>query len=389
MKNPLLCTACPDFRVLKIEGVTFEKEGKKVGIKVPFFFCNSCESREPLGSLEYFEGIAEKHYQEIKKGEFTTVEFKYENKSFHQYDHLGLKYSSEDYYLIPGLSREWDDGFLTPVFFDKDLLLYYNHHPNYSVKLYSFSSGNIYHHDEPMLRYGFGINRSGKIFTWLGDIDEDLGDQEMLSDLKRFQASNIDSDHDIFSKFYLSQIPFVSSDMFQRSDNEYKVFSLKDELRKKIFDLHGITITLIEIDDLSDYYKPPILEEKEQIFSSYLGLNKYLIENIQITPLKEALINAGKKKEDISQLGSLKTFEWYLSEVLKVPNVKSIISPLYVLNDLRQLHGHLSKESFAEKYDSCKERLELNKDSNHFEVYKKLIEKLIAFYQLALSNMNG
>ena len=29
MKNPLLCTACPDFRVLKIEGVTFEKEGKK------------------------------------------------------------------------------------------------------------------------------------------------------------------------------------------------------------------------------------------------------------------------------------------------------------------------------------------------------------------------
>ena len=387
MKNPLICPDCSHFRYLKIEGVRFEKDNKSVGIKVPFFKCTNCGNKEPLRTQEHYQEIADKHFSELKDGEFTSVEFTYENKKFSQYDHLEFDYSSEDYFLIPGLFRGENDGYLTPVFFDKDVLLYYNNHPNYTVRLSSFSSGNIYFKDEPMFGWGFGINRNGKIFKWLGDLNEDFEDSDMKSHLKRFQASNIQSDHDIYSKFYLSQIPSSPSDAFQQSDNENKVFQLKDELNKKILEITGHLITQVNISELSEYYKSPILDEREQIFNTYISLNKYLVENIQVKTLKEELITKGKSKKEIKSLGSLKTFQLYLTEVLNIENIDSLISPLYVLNDLRQLQGHLMNESFESKYTFCKERLFLKNQTSDFEVYEMLIKKLIEFYSEILNKL--
>lgn len=165
------------------------------------------------------------------------------------------------------------------------------------------------------------------------------------------------------------------------------MFNLKDEVNKKIFELTGISITQIDISELSDYYKAPILEEREQIFNTYLSLNKYLIENIQGKDLKEELRKLGKTENNTKSLGSLKTFQLFLSEKLQIKNVDSLISPLYVLNDLRQLQGHLMNESFSKKYNFCKERLSLENDTSDFEVYKRLIEKLIEFYTMILNKI--
>ena len=76
-----------------------------------------------------------------------------------------------------------------------------------------------------MFERGFGINRYGKLFKWLGDLDRDFKEENMKPHLKRFQASNVPSDHEIVSKFYLSQNPFSPSDAFQSSDNETRLFS--------------------------------------------------------------------------------------------------------------------------------------------------------------------
>jgi len=390
MKHPLKCKECNDFRYLKIFGVRWEKDKKSVGIKVPFFICPSCGSREPLYEKEYYDKLAEEEYSKLKEGEFTSIEFKYEQKEFSRFSHLEFKYSSEDYYLIPGLYREFDEGYLCPVFFDKDILLYYNNHPDYSVKLYSFSSGNIYFKGEALFRWGFGINRNGKIFKWLGDLNEDFEDEEMKSHLKRFQASNIESDHDIYSTFYLSQNPFSPEDAFQESDNETKIFSLKEKLDNVFFSLFGFKLTKIEIDDLFEYYKPPILEEKEQIFNAYISLSKLIIENIQIDLLKSKLIeNESLKKEEIKKLGSIKTFQNFCKQILNIENIDEIISPIYVLSDLRQLQGHLADKSFEDKYNFCKERLGLEKDANHFQVYEKLILELVKFYKVLIDNINA
>ena len=137
-----------------------------------------------------------------------------------------------------------------------------------------------------MFGSGFGINRNGKIFKWLGDLNDDFKDSAMVPHLKRFQASNIDSDHDIYSKFYLSQNPFSMEDAFQDSDNELKIFALKDELDILFKNNFNFSLTKVVINDLFDFYKPPILEEKEQIFNAYISLNKLLIENIQTAFIK-------------------------------------------------------------------------------------------------------
>jgi hypothetical protein len=331
----------------------------------------------------------------IQDGEFFDMPLKYifskidPDRKFKHFDHLNFDYDSRDNYLIPGLYRDWDDGYLTPVFFDKDLLLYYNNHPDYSVTLTSFSSGNIYFKGKPMFDWGFGINRRGKIFKWLGDLDKDFKSKKMKMHLKRFQASNVPSDHDIVSKFYLSQNPFSYSDAFQTSDNETRLFHLQNDFGNQIKKNYGIEITKVDIEKLLDYYKPPILEEREQIFSAYLSLNKYFIENLQEKNLRNLLLQNGFEKKELEKdgkkIGSLKLFTLFIDRVLCKKNPDEIISPLFVLNDLRQLHSHLHDSHFKKKYNSCKERLRIKENSSDLEVFKSLITALILLYQNLLT----
>lgn len=376
-KHPLKCQECNDFKKLEIIWVRYKKEiDKELDFKIPFFVCPNCGHKEPLNSKEHYDAMTDEDFAEMQDGEKLVLKFGYENKEFNRYSHLNFKYSSEDYYLIPGLFRDEDDGYLTPVFFDKDILLYYNNHPDYNVKFGSFSSGNIYHKGKPLFNWGFGINRNGKIFKWLGDLNEDFKEDEMLPHLKRFQASNVESDHDIFSKFYLSQNPFSPSDMFQSSDNETHLFKLKNELDELFQSRFNMKLTKVHIEDFFNFYKPPILEEKEQIFNAYISLNKLIIENIQSDLLKAKL-----NGKDLKKLGSLKTLENFLSNFFPDENIDLILSSLYVLSDLRQLQGHFSDKSFEERYNFCKERLKLKKEANYFQVYETLIRELVRTFE--------
>ncbi len=375
--HPLKCPECNDYKKLVIKWVRYEKQvDKELDINIPFFFFFSCGHQKPLYKKEHYDLMTEKDFEEMEDGEKLFIEFGYEDKEFNRYSHLNFIYSSEDYYLIPGLFRDENDGYLTPVFFDKDILLYYNNHPDYSVRFGSFSSGNIYYKGKPLFNWGFGINRNGKIYKWLGDLNEDFEDASMQSHLKRFQASNVESDHDIYSKFYLMQNPFSTSDAFQTSDNESRLFTLKNEIDELFFSKHGFKLTKVQVEDFFDFYKPPILEEKEQIFNAYISLNKFVIENVQINLLKEK-INEIRQDSDLKKLGSLKTLERFLSSFHKAENISQIMSPLYVLSDLRQLQGHFSDSSFDERYNFCKQRLELLEDSTYFQVYEKLVKELI------------
>lgn len=387
--NPLKCPDCSDFRALIIKFVRFEKNNRGVDYNVPFFECPNCGNSEPIDTLQKWQIMAEKDRQNLQSGEYVSIVFDYENKKFERYDHLELKYDSIDYYLIPGLENPWDDGYLTPVFFDKDLLLYYNNHNEYSVRLSSFSSGNIYFRNEPLFNWGFGINRSGKIFKWLGDLDADFSHENMKLHLKRFQASNIESDHDVYSKFYLSQIPYSVEDAFQGSDNEYQIFKLKNAFDKVFKDEFSLEFSKLDIGSLSEYYKQPMIEERHQIFNAYGNLDKYLVENIRKNELKQVILRSGVSENELKDLGSLKLFEKFMEHVLKIQNFKIVISPLYVLNDLRQLQSHLAIDSFDKKYNSCKERLKLDSSASDFAVYYELNKKIIEMFETLNGKLNG
>ena len=390
-EHPLKCPVCKDYCYIDFAGTRFTEGGKAFGIKIPIYQCKKCGHFKSIIPKESFDRLKADVMPTLKEDEFISIKLESifpvlnPRKKFKQFSHLGFKYDLRDYYLIPLLYREWNDGYLTPVFFDKDLLLYYNSHPDYSVKLFSFSSGNIYHKGKPMFQWGFGINRNEKIFKWLGDLDKDFDSPKMKPHLHRFQASNIKSDHDIVSTFYFSQNPYSSSDMFQDSDNERKLFTLKNRLDGKALADYGITLAKIDIQNLHDYYKHPILEERGQIFEAYLSLTKFLIENLQTTEIIKALNATGLKKADLekngSKLGSLKLFGLFIKHVLKRDDSDKMMTPLFVLYDLRLLHGHIAGKSFDERYCSCKSRLGVPNETTDLDFFKVVVSRLIDFYK--------
>ena len=391
MKHPLECPNCSDYKYLEFIGVRFEDGNKGLGIKLPFLLCKSCGHRECVVSEQQCLKFKEDMLPTLEVGEFFDLPLKFvfskldNERRFTHFDHLEFQYDATDYFLIPGIRRPEEDGYLTPVFFDKDVLLYYNNHPDYSVKLYSFSSGNIYYKGERLFSWGFGINRSGKIFKWLGDLSEDFEEDNMKPHLKRFQASNIPSDHDIVSKFYFSQNPFSLKDAFQKSDNEYRLFNNKSEFEHKIkSDLH-LNLSKLDIDAVIAYYKHPILDDRNQIFEAYLKLDKFIVENLEQTEIRSYLLANGLTSADLEKEGkpyrSLKLFALFIQHILKHDKADNIVTPLFVLNDLRQLHGHLADSSFDKRYLSCKERLGSTESTSDFEFFKVVVSALIEMYE--------
>ena len=388
MKHPLECPGCGDFKYLEFIGVRFGEGNKALGIKLPFLLCKSCGHRKCIVSEEQCMKFKEDMMPSLEDGEFFEMPLKFvfskldEEKRFTHFDHLEFKYDATDYFLIPGIRRPEEDGYLTPVFFDKDVLLYYNNHPDYSVKLYSFSSGNIYYKGEALFNWGFGINRNGKIFKWLGDLSKDFEEDEMKPHLKRFQASNVPSDHDIVSKFYFSQNPFSIKDAFQKSDNEYRLFNLKSDFEHKIKNEFKFNLSKLDVDAVIAYYKHPILDDQNQIFEAYLKLDKLINENIEQDELKRILLKNGLTKEDIKGLRSLKLFTLFISHILNKEEAEKLVSPLFVLNDLRQLHGHLADKSFDEKYLSCKIRLGTSNEISDLDFFKIVVIELIKLFEV-------
>ncbi len=290
---------------------------------------------------------------------------------------FSLKYDSRDYLFIPGLRRHWNNGALTPVFFDLNILNFYLNDSDYTVRQLSFSRVSIYKKDEALLSNGFGINRRRKLFTWLKDFHEAFSDGINSADFLRFLSVNIESDHDIASDFYRGQIEIE----FTKSDNERRVFEEKNLFDELVKNEHGIELCLLDIEDMQENFQSPVKNNKSQIFASYLSLNKLLVENINKSNLKHILIKTGIAEEKIDNLGSLKLLEKFLFSILDISDASTIISPLFVLYDLRKLEGHLHRETtFKKEYDDCKKRLNQQLDISDIEFYKVIINSLIQMY---------
>lgn len=59
------------------------------------------------------------------------------------YSSVPFEYDADDYYYIPGLFRQHDEGFLTPVFFNIEVLIKYDRHPSYNLTYASRTYGAI------------------------------------------------------------------------------------------------------------------------------------------------------------------------------------------------------------------------------------------------------
>jgi hypothetical protein len=119
-------------------------------------------------------------------------------------------YDPDDYYYIPGLVRDWDKGFLTPVFFNRRVLIKFDHSEDYELKFASRTYGTIYTDQEYI---SFGINSNNKVVLWLGDIAK-LPESEQFY----LRSENVESDHNIGSEFYDGQIECKFTDATPEDD---------------------------------------------------------------------------------------------------------------------------------------------------------------------------
>lgn len=280
---------------------------------------------------------------------------------------LNFIYSSIDYEYIPGLVRPWDEGFLTPVFFNLAVLNKYSQHPEYKLDLFADTYGSIRCGDEWNIQ--FGINKNKKVIMWLGDISSLPKNEQYF-----LRSENIESDHDIHSEFYNGQIDVQWSE----SSKQNKLFELRSNFKILVNEKYDFDLYILdgEVSKIFENLDRPVFWEDKHISPVVESLNRIFVESINSKGIKEKLQGLVIKKE-IEGKGSMKLLEIWLEKVLSldVTDIKEIMCPFYVLNDFRIITCHLcSEESRVSKLESIKERLNLEVGASNEAIFDKLIE---------------
>jgi DNA-directed RNA polymerase subunit RPC12/RpoP len=154
------------------------------------------------------------------------------NKRYNFCERFNFNYDYRDYENIPGLSALTGDGFLTPVFFKKEALVYFMHHPDYELNLFSESYGVFGYKDQ--FQVPFGINKNDKLILWLGDLDK-LDDNT----LRYLEIHNVPSDHILMhTEFYDAQLKAIWSEPII----ERQLVNLRNKAYDLLKSKHGIDI---------------------------------------------------------------------------------------------------------------------------------------------------
>lgn len=282
-------------------------------------------------------------------------------------------YDKDDYFNLPGLERNHNIGFLTPVYFKYDVLLKYKYDPHYSIKINSTTYSSITFERE--WNIPFGINSNNRVIMWLGDILAlPLEEQFYL------RSFNILSDHHLQSAFYDGQINVV----WAKKSNEQRLFEAKKNLFEAIKSKYNIDIMSYfdETEHIFSTINKPIFNSRKAFDNEIIDLNKVFSESFSKSELKkyiEPLIK-DNEKEVFNNYGSLKLLCLFVINKLNYTNEESmsLLSPIFVLTDLRNCAGHLkNQENYESKFKECMKYLGLSEDESDFlKIYNVLIIKL-------------
>lgn len=279
-----------------------------------------------------------------------------------------FKYDSDDYYYLPGLERDQDDGFLT--LFNKQVLLKYDSSPNYEVKFASRTYGTVYASE---YHVSFGINKNGNVFMWLGDIAElPEGEQYYLL------SENIHSDHSIGSEFYDGQIECIFTD----PSREDRLFGLRSDFVESFRKRWGTAPAHLdrEVLDLVSSFSAPIIDTPNERRRVADTLNKIYIESFN----NKALLKlAGELGVVAEGSGNLKRLQAVLgTTVTDAADLRRILKPFFTLYDFRVACLHLtSMESGEATLKSVLERLDLPESADLASIYERLTDMLAVSFE--------
>lgn len=341
----------------RITGVRFDIVG------IPALRC-SC------GNLEWPDrskfAIVELHRKAMEKETDRVTSTRTKPNKKYAFSKVPFEYDSDDYENIPGLMRSWDDGFLTPVFFKRDALLKFEHHPNYEVKFASATYGTIYS-TEPGFYISFGINENSLLVMWLGDIAK-LPETEQYY----LRSENVPSDHHIGSEFYEGQIEVK----FTEEAPENRLFRLRSELNEASRSSLGFQIFQVssEILDSAILVRDPIFDTKTSRAQVAQALNDVYVESLEASQLKKYL---KAQDVDVSNIKGIKLLEQLMITFRYSNDLRELMKPFYLIYDLRVSQSHLmTTNSRREKVNSVSTRLGMDDKATFSDIYEKLREAL-------------
>lgn len=273
-------------------------------------------------------------------------------------------YDPDDYFYFPGLYRSFDEGFLQPVFFKRQVLFKYDNAPGYQVKFASTTYGTIDTEDDYI---SFGINRHGNVVMWLGDIAK-LPENEQ----HYLRSENIPSDHALGSEFYDGQIEAI----FTPRTKENELFRLRSAFLNKCVTRFGVSLGHLEAEafDLALAFNPPVVDTPKERRHVADMLNKVYLESLNNGALEKVVGNLGAKSPGT---GSLKRLQTILQTVDPADDIGALMAPLYILYDLRVAYSHLTGGASSHHLLAVTTRLGLPPDAPLADIYAKLIDGLI------------
>ena len=373
---------CGGIRELELIPATIYIENYTINVvDCPILTCPKCGSQK-LGNRMPQEISTQYYFMQEHEHSGCTLTSK--NLRLAYASAANFKYDSRDL-NIPGLSFDDDPshsiGFSCPVFFDRKVLNSFYTDDDYELDIFSETFGSIAKkgHDGWLYEWqiDFGVNRNNLVVMFLGDLDQIDSDDRAIHWLR---AYNVESDHILVdTEFYRAQLLSEFSDPII----ERRILALRNDFYKKIQGKYGVSLFHLEqeVEARGKTLRKPINYSESEIKENIIVLDGLLNEGIDCKALRtlyKQLVTPLPK--DIEELKSRKLLQGIIASKTGVTQAKSIISPLFHLNDLRVCFAHLISQ---DDVDKCKENIVKAFSLASFNEYRKLYDTLMeALYQL-------
>lgn len=379
------CSKCDGICELVEDDITCIIENKILHF-VPLLVLR-CKKCGAIFLPEYSKQMIDGTYKTAVKenqaiGEFHPTGYR---KKFDYCKTTDFDYDHRDFYNIPGLCYDEEhsvEGFLTPVYFEKEALVYFLAVPEYEVEIFSESYGyfakkdssGIYQYD---WNVPFGFNTKGKLVMWLGDIS--YMDDKTRAILKPF---NVSSDHLLIdSEFYQAQMKCIFSE---------PIIENQILLNKNAFISHIAKKYLIDLSHLTEEchqhekkVKRPVVYSETAVAEVINAYDKILIEGFNVAKLKElyeVLYPLNERNTKYTSWQSIKLIEAILNKLsvsIQNMDIAAVMSPLYILHDYRILLDHLlSSDKISETKEYIINTLGVQNFDDQETIYNEEIKRL-------------
>lgn len=264
------------------------------------------------------------------------------------------------------LTFQWDpteslggDGYLTPVYFNRQVLTRYLYDTRFTCEFASETYGTV---DGPEFTISFGINKNGSVIAWLGDLQDRIPVRERFYWLVENKAP----EREVASEFYDAQVnaQFTAPPAVVRALNALVKLNAAFHQEFSVHLYHDRSVE--ERIDETRRYRRLLLNNADDFKRFVSEFNEIIVENTNNVEIRKLLagrgiaVTRGSKGNKLLQA----VYESVLGDT------ENLIGPFFYLYDLRLWADHSMGDDLLNDV-----ALKLNVSPNDYQL---LMESLVA-----------